>query len=285
MEDYIAKLPENIQRHLKSVTETSGLPDTEESFALIAENWLEKKKMFEAQIKSLDMIEVDSLPSTSKKPVLLLTYSGSLISIGGIHEGKRWVEYASIKLRADVPDLVIIPETSLANDIKIDECLEFTEGAIKSTSSLLKISCCKEKVSMEEQEKRIREASIFLTNGFTKVNRKITIDREKAPDQFNIKSITGYIANKNNITQKLARLIIDDYLFTLESGLLLGERVPVGRMGKIVLKKRPARKARVITSPRTGEQVTIAAKPETLVPKMSFSKIIKEKSASIEPGA
>jgi nucleoid DNA-binding protein len=282
MEEYILKLPENIQRHLRSVTETSGLPNTEESFALMAEIWLEKKKMFEAQIRNLDMEELDSMGKDDKKPALLLTYSGSLISVGALKSGKRPVEYASIKLRSDVPDLIIIPETALANDVKIDACLEFSEGPIKSTSSLLKIACCKGNVRIEEQEMRIREASIFLTNGFTKVNRRVTLDRDKAPDQFNIKSIVAYIAAKNGLTQKLARQILDDYQFILEAGILLGEKVPVGRLGKLSLKKRPARKARVILSPKTQEQITIAAKPEMYVPRMLFAKALKEKASQVE---
>jgi nucleoid DNA-binding protein len=237
--------------------------------------------MFEAQIRMLDMIETDSMARDVKKPALLYSYSGSLISVGALKAGKRAVEYTSIKLRSDVPDLVIIPETSLANDIKIDTCLEFAEGPIKSTSSLFKIVCCKDDVKIDEQEKRIREASIFLTNGFTKVNRKMPIDREKAPDQFNIKSIASYIAGKNGLTQKLVRQILDDYLFTLEAGILLGEKVQVGRMGKLSLKKRPARKARVVTSPKTGEQITVAAKPEMFIPRMAMSKVLKQKASEI----
>lgn len=283
MDEYIRKLPENIQRHLRSVTETSGLPNNDESFGLIASNWLEKKKMFEGQIASLGMIEVGSLPAGDKRPALLLTYSGSLISVGALKNGKRWIEYASIKLRSDVPALVIMPDSGLVNEMKIDTCLEFTEGPIKSTSSILKIACCNEDIPLDVQETRIREASIFLTNGFTKANRKITIDRGKTPDQFNIKAMINYIAEKNGITQKLARQIIDDYHFTLEAGLLLGERVPLGRIGKMVLKKQASRKARVMTSPRTGEEITVPAKPEMFVPKMSFSKAIKEKSSSVDP--
>jgi nucleoid DNA-binding protein len=284
MEEHILKLPENIQRHLRGITETSGLPNTEESFALMAEIWLEKKQMFGSQIKTLDMQEVASMAKDDRKPALLLTYSGSLISLGALKEGKRTVEYASIKLRTDVPELAIIPETELVNDVKVDTCLEFSEGPIKSTSSLLTIACCKDNVKIEEQEMRIREASIFLTNGFTKVNRKITIDRGKAPEQFNIKAIAAYIAGKNGITQKQAKQIIDDYLFILEAGLLLGEKITVGRIGKLSLKKRPARKARVIMRPNTHEQMTIPAKPETSVPKLLFSRALKEKAQNVEIG-
>ena len=62
--------------------------------------------------------------------------------------------------------------------------------------------------------------------------------------------------------------------------MLLGERVPFGRLGRMHLKLRPAQKARVGRNPSTGGEITIKAKPEMLVPKMSFSKYIKEKSAN-----
>ena len=42
MEDVFNQLPEHIQGHLRKITETSGLPVTEESYQLIAQNWLEK---------------------------------------------------------------------------------------------------------------------------------------------------------------------------------------------------------------------------------------------------
>ena len=153
MEDVINNLPENIKAHLYSVTKTCGLPDTEESFIKIALNWIKNKSMFEDQIKSLDMEEVESLTKDNPKAALLLTYSGSLISMGCKKENSRWIEYASIKLRNDVPDVVPVSETNLAGDIRIDSGVAFMSGPIKKTSSLLKIAICQGDVREIEQEK------------------------------------------------------------------------------------------------------------------------------------
>jgi nucleoid DNA-binding protein len=243
---------------------------------------VEKKDLFEAQIRVLGMNEVDIFEKADARPTLLLTYSGSLISLGAESGGKRAVEYASIKLRSDVPNVLNVPETALEQDIRIDSEAVFTEGKIKQTSSLLKITVCNKEIPIEEQEKRIREAMIFLTNSFTRANRRITAQKGETPDNFTQKSIIRYIASKNNLTQKLTGQIIDDFLFILESGMLLGERVPLGRIGKLFIKKRAARKARVSTIPSTGEEMLIPAKPEMFVPKVSFSKMIKEKTKAVE---
>ena len=95
-------------------------------------------------------------------------------------------------------------------------------------------------------------------------------------------SIVSYIASKNGITKKLTKQILEDYLLILESGMLLKEKVKVGKIGQLQLKIKPAQKARVGINPATGEKITIKAKPEVYVPKMSFSKYLKDKSSSIE---
>lgn len=278
MENY-NNLSETLKKHLKSITESSGLPDTEESLEKISSIWFKKKNMFEEQIKALDMIETDSFKSDDKRAALMLTYSGSLISLGPLHDNIRWVEYYSIKLRGDVPDIIKKDDAEILNDTVIDNSLEFKNGPIKNTSSLLKIAVCKEGIDIEEQELRIREATIFLTNGFIKINQTLPLQEEKIP-QFTIKSIINHVARRNNITITQAKKIIDDYILILESGLLLGEKVPIGRLGKIFLKMKHSQKARIGRNPATGEEITIKAKPEKPVPKMSFSRYMKDRSAN-----
>ena len=63
--------------------------------------------------------------------------------------------------------------------------------------------------------------------------------------------------------------------------MLIGERIPFGRIGKLFIKKRAAQKARVSNNPATGEEILIPAKPEMFVPKISFSKMIKEKAKDV----
>jgi nucleoid DNA-binding protein len=278
MERDFNSLPESIKDHLKSITKTSGLPDNQESLLKIFDNWYEKKTMFEDQIKALDMMETDSFIKDDKKAALMLTYSGSLISLGTLHNGSRWVEYSSIKLRSDVPDIVIDENAVIAGDAGVDRMLEFKEGRIKSTSQLFKIAVCRDDVSLDEQDKRIREATIFLTNGFMKINRTLSIQTD-ADIGFTMKSIINYLAKRNGIKINQMKRIIDDYISIIESGMLLGDKVPFGKIGRLYLKLKPAQKARVGRNPSTGEEVTIKAKPETPVPKISFSRYMKERAA------
>jgi hypothetical protein len=105
--------------------------------------------------------------------MLLITYSGSLICLGC---GKvRTMEYASIKLRADVPDIIKAEKVSLSSPLDKGAVATFSGGQVKNTSSLYKIVVCREGVSVEEQEKRIREATIFITNSFIHLNRDLTV--------------------------------------------------------------------------------------------------------------
>ena len=63
----------------------------------------------------------------------------------------------------------------------------------------------------------------------------------------------------------------------LESGLLLGLRVPVGKIGRLSLRKKPARKARVGINPATGGTLTVKARPEEQAPRMAFSRLLKDR--------
>ena len=282
MSEEIQGLSDKVRSHLEKITRSSGLADTEESFRRMAEVWLEKKRMFEGQISALDMVEVDSFARDDPRGALLLSYSGSLISLGTLTGSGRRVEYASISLRADVPDLVITESGGLAADVRLDGEAAFTSGKVRSTSSLLKIAVCAEDVSPEEQDKRIREATIFLTNGFVKINRTVLSPAGDIPDQFTSQAIVAYLARKNGLTQKQARQIITDYLTMIESGMLLGERVPLGKIGRLFLKKRAPRKARVVVNPATGKEITVPARPEEAVPRISFSRAEKEKARRVE---
>jgi nucleoid DNA-binding protein len=159
--------------------------------------------------------------------------------------------------------------------------VEFESGPIKKSSPLLTIAVFSEEVSSTDQENRIREATIFLTNGFVKLNRTIISSKDSYPDQFTSHSIIAYAAAKNGITKKLAKQIIEDYISLIETGVLLGEKVPLGKLGKMFLRKRPPQKARVGRNPGTGKEITIGAKPERWVPVISFSKRLKEKAFQV----
>jgi nucleoid DNA-binding protein len=306
MGEFFEQLSDRIKNQVKEITKSSNLPYTDDSIEKIAQTWVEKKNMFSEQIKLLHMVEVERLPGNDKKGALLLTYSGSLISLGTLEAatgsggtgladtgsgdtgladtrsgGTRSVEYASIELRNDVPDIAKKEAASLSCDAELNTPLEFEDGPIKKSSPLYKIAVCPEGVSLPEQEERIRQATIFLTNGFVRINRTIISPGEDHPDQFTMKSMIAYVALKNGTTQKMAKQIVEDFMITVETGVLLGAKVPLGKMGRLFLKKRAALKARVGRNPATGEEITIKSKPEILVPKFSFGKQLKEKALYI----
>jgi nucleoid DNA-binding protein len=284
-EAYFDRLPERVKPHVAEVTKSSGLPQTGESVERISKCWLEKMKMFDDQVAALRMAEAESFPRECPKGALLFTYSGSLLCLGTSRGGKRYAEYASIGLRKDVPDISKREEAELESDAVVGSVLSFRGGPIKSSSPLFKIVVCADDVSLEEQEKRIREATIFLTNGFVKINRTHLGSPEEGIRQFTVKSMVGYVAAKNGLTQKCARQVVEDFLKVVETGVLLGERVRVPGIGNFFMARKAARKARVGRHPITGEEITIKARPEAFAPRVAFSRGFREKTLGVRPEA
>jgi DNA-binding protein HU-beta len=96
------------------------------------------------------------------------------------------------------------------------------------------------------------------------------------PEKFTSTAIAGYIAEKHDLPKKQAKAILDDLFEAMNAGVLNGERVPVGTLGKIFVRVRPATKARIGRNPATGEEIKIPAKKATQVPKFAFTKNFKE---------
>ncbi|MBN2323682.1 MAG: HU family DNA-binding protein [Spirochaetes bacterium] len=281
METAFERIPDYIKPHLQSVTKTSGLPDTRQSLEAISEAWLEKRRIFREQTKTLHMEEIDSIEAEDPRGALVLTYSGSLLGIGTISEQGRWAEYASIGLRKDVPDILTSDRATVAGPIEKNRPVEFENGPIKKSSPALIVAVTERGVPPAEQQKRIREAVSFLTNGFVKINRTLLMLTKTALDKYTMSSMVSYIAKKNNISRRCAKAVIDDFIDTVEQGVLSGARVPIGRLGRIFLKMRGPQKARIGRNPQTGEEITIAAKPRSLVPRISFGRAFKNRATVV----
>ncbi len=273
-------LTERVKRHLKSVTDSSGLPPGQDSLARITGNWLEKRRLFEEQTRLLDMETPPRVELEDPRGMIFLTYSGSIISLGRDGGQGRRFEYASIELRSDVPGLVKGDGVTLEEAVTVDSPARFSSSPIERSSDVLLIAVCPSEVSPSEEEKRIHEATVFLTNGFIKLNRTLTIPDDSI-GHFTVRNMVAYLARRHELPQTFVRRIVDDYLTMVEAGTLMGETVPVGSLGRLRLSKRPAQKARVGRNPATGEEITIPAQPERFMPRMSFSARFKERSASV----
>jgi len=260
----------------------SALPDTPETLETLAGAWLEKKRLFESQVRALDMVEMQELRPEDPRGAILLTYSGSLLSIGPLRRSGRRIEYASIELRTDVPHLALAEGSALAAVLSGATAARLSGGPVESTSPVLEIASCREDVPPAEQEKRIREATIFLTNGFVTINRTVAPLAEGFPEQFTMGAIVAYLSGKNGLSKKQTRQLIDDYLTVIQSGMLLGQRVRLGNLGRLFLRERPAQKARVGVNPATGRQITIAARPAREVPRIAFSRLMKDRARQTE---
>ncbi len=98
----------------------------------------------------------------------------------------------------------------------------------------------------------------------------------KVPDKLTGASIVGYLAEKNGLIRKDVKQVVEDLFDLVGNGVMRGERVAIGKIGKMFIRVRPARGPRTGRNPATGEEITIPAKPATKVPRFTFSKTCKE---------
>jgi hypothetical protein len=173
MGQFFDQIPDELKRHVKEITRTSGLPDAEESLEKISEAWLEKRKVFEEKTRNLNLEEVRSLGVEEERGALALTYSGSLVTIGPLVEGSRKVAYLSIGLRSDVPETAEKEGSVLKKEVTVDAPVEFKVGPVKNTSPILKIAVPAVGLSIEEQEEKITEATQIIQEEFVEVNKTI----------------------------------------------------------------------------------------------------------------
>lgn len=299
------QIPSEILSHLRGLIRDTGLPDTGETLDRFAAIWLEKQRLFEAQTSLLELQNSPSLEREDTRGMLLLTRSGSLISLyaaredveegsagaekgaaegaqesaaEGLSSAVRDFEYAGISLRTDVPELIRGQGVSLLNSPETGAPLEMSGTQIKKTSPIYRIAVCPKGLKPDEQDTRIREATIFITNGFLKINKSLTNPEGTGIDHFTKQNIVAYMADRNDLSRKAVRQILDDYHSMLESAMMMGEKVNLGRIGRLSIGTRPPQKARIGRNPATGEEIVIPAKPARGVPKISFSTHIKERA-------
>lgn len=164
---------EKIDRHLRQLLEQSGMGNNEESLAQLHVCWEEKLEAFEAECKNRGMEEVESLYADESRGALIITYSGSIITIGPDEEGSRTVSYHSIGMRSDVPESADAEETSIVQDLGVDQQAAFSNGPIERSSPILRIAVVPEQLDEEEQSEMLGDMTQILSQQFADVNKTV----------------------------------------------------------------------------------------------------------------
>jgi hypothetical protein len=176
MEEYFAQVSEDVQNHLKQLVGSVNLPKGEDALEILAKGWLEKEEMFNSQIVNSNLEESDSFSVEEPRGGLIMTYSGSLLTIGPIVDDGRKVEYASVGLRTDVPESAEKEGSVISMDILQGEQADFLVGPIKKSSPVYKIALVKEEMPLEEEEELLSEVTRVLADDFVEINKTLIID-------------------------------------------------------------------------------------------------------------
>lgn len=171
--DTFKSLTQVIQNHIKLIAKTSGMPVNDETYEQIATIWLEKKICFEDALAENNLEEVQFYSKDEERGALVLTYSGSLINIGPLTNGKRRADYTSIGLRTDVPTSAVNDESELSADIETDAITVFSNGPIQQSSPVFKIAVSTDKLDAEEEEELLTRIAQDVTEEFVEVNKTI----------------------------------------------------------------------------------------------------------------
>jgi len=164
-----------IQGHIRQIVKTSGLRDGQESLEKLAEAWTMKREAFEAATREHGLEEVSFFGAEEERGALALTYSGSIVTIGPLDAGKRRCEYASVGLRADVPQSATEPESTLSADVETDGPIAFSRGPVKSTSPVFKIAVAAERLPLDEETTLLTQMAGDVAEDFARVNRTVVL--------------------------------------------------------------------------------------------------------------
>jgi hypothetical protein len=176
MGEYLDKLSDKVRVHLLQIAKSVGIPDDPETLEQMARGWDEKMESFQNLVSEKGMEELESMDKDDSRGALLITYSGSILSIGPMEETFRNVEYSSIGMRTDVPETAQDEESEIKADIAIDEPVYFLKGPIQQSSPIYRIAVMNESIAKEEQEELLSEITKVLSEDFVEVNKTIIIE-------------------------------------------------------------------------------------------------------------
>ncbi|QQO10266.1 hypothetical protein [Breznakiella homolactica] len=177
MSEYFSNVSEKVQNHLKQLSgSVKFIENPEEPLEQLAKVWLEKEELFNEKLEKNEFEPVDTLSADEERGALIMTYSGSLLSIGPAGDDGRKVEYSSVGFRTDVPDGLEQDDAVLEGDIEIDAPVKFKDGPLQQSSPVYKLALVKESLDDEEAEELLAEMTQMLSDEFVEINKTIIQD-------------------------------------------------------------------------------------------------------------
>lgn len=172
MGENLDRLPDRVREHVRKLVEPAGLSDVENADEMLAEGWLEKHEAFERHTADRGMKLVDSFAKDEMGGALVMTYSGSIVSIGPLVDGERDVAYASIGVRRDVPQMSVKQDSRLAADVAADKVCELAEGPVQRTSPVFALAVFQKALPPAKENAALVEVTQVLTERFVDINNE-----------------------------------------------------------------------------------------------------------------
>ena len=176
MDEMLKKFPPALATYLQSLMKAEGYNKDEVSRSRFLKAWLKKKALFDKILEHNGFVLVDKVEEEFKQGVLLITYSGSLLTITAVkRDGTRDLRYESIQFRRE--DYPNIEEESLTIDFPLarDKVVVANGRKIVKTSPVLAIAIEQEaQPSFTTSKKRLRMIGERISRGLLIINQALS---------------------------------------------------------------------------------------------------------------
>jgi hypothetical protein len=171
----LSKMPAALAAHLRSLMKLCGFdgqPDKQRAFL---SNWLKKKAFFDKIVEHQGFHGVTRLEPGFKQGVVILTYSGSILTLSVEDEhGDREATYTSIDMRKDVVQKTAEKNAQIVFPLECHTALEARSGKIKKTSPILAMAVeDNPDVASGERVEKIRLIGERITKTLLVVNQEL----------------------------------------------------------------------------------------------------------------
>jgi hypothetical protein len=141
MEDVLSKMPGALSKHIESLMSSCGFDTDPQLRKKFIRNWLKKKAFFDKIVEHQGFRLTDRIGADFKEGIILLTYSGSLLTLSPeTGDGKRELVYSSIEMRKDVAVKTEDRDARIDFPLVIHKPMTAPEGKIKKTSPILSLA-------------------------------------------------------------------------------------------------------------------------------------------------